>query len=42
MDKRERSNKIAPLRTGLVPEGCNFIAPLTLIQQFLIALFFHL
>ena len=24
-----------------VPKGCNFIAPLTLMEQFLIALFFH-
>ena len=32
----------ALLRLALVPKGCNFIAPLTLIWQFPIALFFHL
>ena len=26
----------------VVPKECNFIAPLALMQQFLIALFFHI
>ena len=34
-------NMHALLRSALVPKGCNFIAPLALIQQFLIALFLH-
>ena len=33
--------KHALLRLALVSKGCNFIAPLALIQQFFIALFFH-
>ena len=31
----------AALLSALVPKGCNFITPLTLMQQFLITLFFH-
>ena len=31
----------ASLRSALVPNGCNFITPLALIKQFLIALMFH-
>ena len=49
LDKCLRGNKIAPLWhacltslcSALVLKACNFIAPLTLIQQFHIALFFH-
>ena len=45
LDKCLRGNKIAPFGThallcsALVPNGCNFIAPLALIYQFLIELF---
>ena len=35
------SSMYAWLRSALVSKGCNFIAPLALIQQFFIALFFH-
>ena len=31
----------ASLNLALVPKGCNFNAPETLIQQFLIAIFSH-
>ena len=49
MDKYLKGNKIAPLqyaclasmlRSALVLKGCNLNAPLALIHQFLIALFF--
>ena len=47
LDKCLRGNKIAPLWhahallcLALVSKGCNFNAPLVLIQQFLIVLFF--
>ena len=46
LDKCLRGNKIAPLKgmhallcSTLVPKGYNFIAPLTLMQQFFITLF---